>query len=273
MIEHTIARFALRAGGLYLCLNLFALFFSELLIFVPRDPGYKHLPNEVRIPVANGESINAVYLEHPGAPHTILFSHGNAEDIEHVVPFMRQFHDLGYSVLMYDYRGYGTSDGRPSVRNAKADVSAAYRWLVEKKKVDPKTIIAQGRSLGGAFAVWLATRHEVGGLIVESSFVSAFRVKTHWPLLPWDKLNSLAIIGNVDCPVLVMHGTEDEVVPFWHGKKLYAAAPEPKLNLWIEGGMHNDYAYVAEDDYLRVCQELIALVARQENSRSTRTPK
>ena len=245
-------------GGIYLLINLYALRVSDKLIFAPQPPSYTHLPGEVKILSGHGERINAVYLEYPEAKYTILFSHGNAEDLGNVVPFMRQFYDLGYSVLMYDYRGYGTSEGRPSTRSAKQDVAAAYDWLVREKGIAPQSIISQGRSLGGGLAIWLAAHREVGGLIVEVSFVSSFRVKTHWPLLPWDKFNNLKSIRRADCPALVIHGTADEIIPFWHGQKLYNAAPEPKQHLWIEGGTHNDYAYVAGDEYIDAIQQFIA---------------
>jgi len=250
MIENTLVRIALYGGGLYLLLNLLALLFSEKLIFAPQVPSYTQLPDELKIISGNGEKINAVYLENPSAKYTILFSHGNAEDLGNVVPFMRQFQALGYSVLMYDYRGYGTSEGAPSVRNAYQDIDAAYRWLTEEKKIDPKTIIVQGRSVGGGPSTWLAAHREVGGLVIESSFTSAFRVKTRWKLFLWDKFDNLKHIQQVKCPVLIMHGRDDEILSFWHGEKLYNAAPGEKMHLWIDGGQHNDYAYVAGESYI-----------------------
>ena len=253
-----IIRVAIWLGTIYLCINLYALLASNRLIFVPQNPSYDRLPNEVKITSGRGQRINAVFFENPRAEYTILFSHGNAEDLGNVIPFMRQYHLLGYSVLMYDYRGYGTSEGSPSERKVKQDIAAAYRWLVEEKKVPPESIIAHGRSLGGAPATWLAARRKVGGLVIESTFVSAFRVKTRVPLLPWDKFNSLREMKKVDCPVLVIHGTNDEILPFWHAKKLYDAAPDgEKMHLWIEGGRHNDYAYVAGEDYLQAFQTFV----------------
>lgn len=260
MTGNIIARIALYAGGIYLGLNLFALLFSDWMIFAPQEPSYTHLPNELEIVSGNGEKINAVYLENPAAAYTILFSHGNAEDLGTVVPFMQQFRELGYSVLMYDYRGYGTSEGRPSVRKAYQDIDAAYRWLVNERGIDPDTIISQGRSVGGGPATWLAAHRKVGGLVIESTFVSAFRVKTIVPLLPWDKFNNLKHIKQTTCPVLIVHGRDDEILPFWHGKKLYDAAPTEKTHLWIDQAMHNDYAYVAGDRYFEAFQAFVELV-------------
>ena len=250
-------------------LNLLALLFSEKLIFAPQAPSYIHLPNELKIVSGKGEMINAVYLEAPNAEYTILFSHGNAEDLGNVVPFMRQFHALGYSVLMYDYRGYGTSEGSPSVRKTYQDIDAAYRWLVDQKKIAPKNIIVQGRSVGGGPSSWLAAHREVGGLVIESSFTSAFRVKTRWKLFPWDKFDNLKHIQQVKCPVLIMHGRDDEILPFWHGEKLYNAALGKKMNLWIDGGQHNDYAYVAGNDYIESFQAFMGQVDAARYSANT----
>jgi len=269
----TVFQIVASIGTIYLFFNLYAYLISDKLLFVPRAVSYRHLPHEFKLLSGGGERINAVYLEHPDAEYTILFSHGNAEDLGNVVPFMEQFHELGYSVLMYDYRGYGTSEGRPSTAHVKQDVTAAYNWLVHEKGVNPKNIIAQGRSLGGAVAVWLAAHHEVGGLITEISFASAFRVKTRWKLLPWDKFDSLKSIRDVGCPVLVIHGTDDEIIPVWHGQKVYAAAPEPKACLWIEEGKHNNYAYVAEEDYLTAIQRFISDMVNCDHGACNCTPK
>ncbi len=246
---------------IYFLLNLYAWLISDKLLFLPRESSYRHLPYEVRIETGDGDQITAVYLKHPRPKCTLLLSHGNAEDLGNVVPFMQQFHERGCSVLMYDYRGYGTSDGHPSTANAKKDVTAAYEWLVHEMRVDPKTIVSHGRSLGGGVAVWLAANRTVGGVITEISFASAFRVKTRRKLLLFDKFDSLRSIRNVNCPVLVIHGTDDEIIPLWHGQRVYDAAPEPKRHLWIEGGRHNNYAYVEEENYfdtvIRFIDELV----------------
>ena len=204
MLENPLIRYAVYGGGIYLLLNLYALLISDRLLFRPMESGYEHLPNEVRIPTTDGDTLNAVWLENPEAEFTLLFSHGNGEDLSVVMPFVEQFHDRGYSVLMYDYRGYGTSDGSPSYRKVKDDASAVYRWLTEEKQIAPKKIIAQGRSLGGGIATWTAAKHEVGGLILECSFASALRVKTLVHLLPWDKFNNEKLIKETDCPAKIV---------------------------------------------------------------------
>ncbi|MDF7823664.1 alpha/beta hydrolase [Pontiellaceae bacterium B12227] len=266
MIENPLIRYALYGGGIYLFLNLYALLISDRLLFRPQNPGYTHLPNEVRIPTSDGETLNAVYLNNPEAEYTLLFSHGNGEDLSVVLPFVEQFRDRGCSVFMYDYRGYGTSDGAPSYRKVKDDAEAVYRWLTEEQGVAPEKIIAQGRSLGGALATRIAAHHPVGGLILECSFASALRVKTGISLLPWDKFNSEKLMTQVNCPVLVIHGENDHVVPFSHGKKLYAAAPDPKRFLWIEDARHMDYAYVAEERYFDIISDFIGDISSYQST-------
>lgn len=261
-----LIRILIWIGTAYLVLNLYALLISDRMLFVPQPPTYTRLPDEVRIPVGKDETLAAVYLNHPAATHTLLFSHGNAEDLGNVVPFMQQFHQMGYSVLMYDYRGYGTSSGKPSTRKAKADIEAAYHWLIKEQGIKPEQIIVQGRSVGGGPSAWLAARYPVGGLILESTFVSAFRVRTHWPITPWDKFNNLKAMKNITCPALVIHARNDRIIPFWHGEALYNAAPEKKMNLWIDDAGHNDYAYVAGSAYFEAIQRFTNELPRQGSS-------
>lgn len=265
MFEHPFIRLAIYAVGIYIFLNVYAALISDRLLFRPMESGYDHLPNEVRIPVGEGESLAAVWMPNPETQYTLLFSHGNGEDLSRVYPFLVEYYKDRFSVLAYDYRGYGTSDGKPTYKNSKEDVEAAYRWLTEVQGVEPSNIIAIGRSLGGALAVHTAANHPVGGLICECSFASAFRVKTHIQLLPWDKFNSEKWIQTVNCPVLIVHGKEDRVIPFSHGLKLYHAAPEPKQHLWIEGARHMDYAYVAEELYLKSIDEFVQTLDKRRN--------
>ncbi len=268
MTTKTIIHVLILLAVAYAVLNLYAFVVSDKLLFAPQPPSYNHLPHEFKLASGGGQRIHAVYLEHPDAQYTILFSHGNAEDLGNVVPFMEQFHDLGYSVLMYDYRGFGASEGKAGTLHTKEDVLAAYDWLVNVKKIPPDRIISQGRSLGGGVAVWLAAHRPVAGVITEISFASAFRVKTHWKLLPWDKFNSARLIRKVNAPVLVIHGTDDDRIPFWHGEKVYAAAKEPKSCLWIPGGQHYNYAYVAKENYMNSITEFFAMVSEYQSTKA-----
>ena len=128
------------------------------------------------------------------------------------------------------------------------DIDAAYDYLTNKLNIPPDHIILHGFSLGGAIAADLASRRPVGGLILESTFVSAFRVVTTLPM-PLDQFTTLAKLKNITCPILVIHGREDRVVKFWHGEMLYENANEPKQFLWVDNAGHGEVPYVAGEQY------------------------
>jgi hypothetical protein len=229
---------------LYLLLAAYALLVSDSMIFHPeysRDPDP---PGVFGIRTGDGALISALYLKNDSARFTVLFSYGNASSLGNSYEFLQWLHSQGFSVFGYDYRGYGRSGGKPSERALYMDIDAVYGYLTDSLKVPPDRIIAFGQSLGGAVAVDLASRRKLGGLIVESSFVSTFRVMTRVPLLPFDKFNSIRKIGRVRCPVLVIHGDSDRTIPLWHGQALFRAAPFPKKLLVVPGGEHN---YVPEE--------------------------
>lgn len=155
---------------------------------------------------------------------------------------LRVFNTLGLSTFIFDYRGYGKSEGRPSETGTYKDAEAAWQYLIEKQNFDPSEIIIFGRSLGGAIAVWLAQGKSVKALIVESSFTSIKDVATEkYPFLPVRLLSrfrydSRSYLKNVTCPVLVIHSSSDELIPFKFGRQLFESAREPKEFLEISGG-------------------------------------
>jgi fermentation-respiration switch protein FrsA (DUF1100 family) len=187
---------------------------------------------------------------------------------------LEAFRSKGFSMLAYDYRGYGTSGGRASEKNAYEDVEAVYEYLVGKLGCPSDRIIAMGRSLGGAVAMHLACREKLAGLILESSFVTAFRVVTRVPLIPFDKFRNVDKIKEVHCPILVIHGRDDRIVPFWHGEKLFKTANEPKLKFWVDGAGHNDLFPVAGTRYWDIIKEFISMVqANKEDLANRDLPK
>lgn len=248
----------------YIFLGLFAWWGAEALIFQPPPSSYQDDDEHVKLQ-SGDETITAVHLANPDARYTLLFSHGNAEDIGHLSPLLKVIRSWGFSVFAYDYRGYGTSTGRPSEEGAYKDAEAAYRYLVEELDVQPEHIIAHGRSLGGATAVEIASQNPVGGLILESSFVSAYRVMTQWKLYPFDQFENLSKIDQVDSPVLVIHGKQDRVIPFWHGQKLFEQAPEPKQSLWVNTAGHNNLFQQAGDRYREALNQFISLIEQEQN--------
>jgi len=206
---------------------------------------------------SSGAKIAAIYLPNPRARYTLLYSHGNGEDIGDDLPFLEEFRRAGFAVFAYDYEGYGESAGRPSERGLYRDVEAAYDFLTGNLKVRPETVIAHGHSLGAAAAIHLASVRPVAGLIADAPFVSAFRVVTRAQILPWDKFNNARTIQRVHCPVLVVHGRNDLVIPCWHGERIYKLANAPKQCLWIESCGHNDTMLVAREQYIRALQDFV----------------
>jgi fermentation-respiration switch protein FrsA (DUF1100 family) len=262
-LKRVIRSLLLIAIMVYVGLFLYSHFFFDRIAFQAPPASYSDSAKIIKLTSAPGVQISAMFLTDPGARYTILYSHGNAEDIGMLEPTLVALQKLGFNVLAYDYRGYGTSAGRPSEKNGYADANAAYDYLVNQQQVPPNRVIALGRSLGGAVAVDLASRRTVGGLILESTFTSAYRVFTRFPLFPFDKMNSLAKIGSVHCPVLIIHGRRDEIISFWHGNRLFAAAHEPKMFLWVESAGHNDLFEAAGPQYGQALQRFATMIDSQ----------
>lgn len=241
----------------YLAIALYAFFFADGLIFQPQPASYQDNPKILKLTTPDQGQISARYLSNPKATYTILYSHGNAEDLGDILPALEKLQAMGLNVLAYDYRGYGTSPGKPSEQNTYRDIEAAYDYLTTTLKLPDKRIILYGRSVGGGPSIDLATRKPVGGLIIESSFITAFQMITRVPLLPFDKFSNLDKIKNVRCPVLIIHGKRDRVVPFAHGQLLFRHANSPKRFLQIEDADHNDVMSKAGDLYVRAIREFI----------------
>ncbi|MEX0893799.1 MAG: alpha/beta hydrolase [Gemmatimonadota bacterium] len=248
------------AAGVWLALAAVGWWFGERLMF-PRPPvSYGEHEDLLELRAPTGERLAARWLPDPEARLALLYSHGNYEDLGTILPEAERLRRLGYAVLTYDYRGYGRSAGRCTVRGAVEDLEAAYRWLLEEAGYTPDRVVLYGRSVGGGPTLDLATREPVGGVILEGTFLTPFRVVTRLPLLPFDHFRNDRLIGNVDCPVLVIHGTRDRVVPFSHGRALYLRAPEPKRHLWVEGAGHNDLTLVAGAAYEEAVREFCRVV-------------
>ena len=227
---------------LYLFLMIYVYFISDSMMFLPHPAIYKDNNNVIKVITADGTPISATYLESPGAKYNILYSHGNAEDIDDVQPILDDFQAHGFSIMAYDYHGYGTSGGKPSENNSYLDIEAVYQYMVSTKNISPDRIIAMGFSLGNGPTTYLAEKHDLGGVILQAPFTTAFRVVTHIPILPFDKYRNISRIKRIKKPLLIIHGTADEFIPVQHGRKLYESANAPKSFLWVEGAGHFDIA-------------------------------
>ncbi len=205
--------------------------------------------DDVSLKTDDGLEISAWFVPAENAKGVIIFCHGNAGNISHRLDTLRIYHNLGFSVLLFDYRGYGRSEGKPSEAGTYSDARAAWDYLVKKRNVEPGRITIAGRSLGAAIAAQLASETQPRALILESAFTSVPDMAAKlYPFLPVRWLsrfsyNTLAIIAQIECPVLVIHSKDDDLVPFAHGEELFDAARPPKDFLEIRGDHNGGYVF------------------------------
>ena len=215
---------------------------GRALTMTPDDIGLAY--EDVFIESADGVTLHGWFVP-GGSAKVLLFFHGNAGNISHRLDSIRLFHDLGLSVLIVDYRGYGQSKGRTSESGIYRDADAAWRYLIEDRGLAGSDIVIFGRSLGASVAAQLAAKQQPLALIVESSFTSVPDIAQElYPWLPARWLSRLKhatrdYVQNVECPVLVVHSRDDEIIPFHHGEAIFSSANEPRTLLTIRGG-HND---------------------------------
>jgi fermentation-respiration switch protein FrsA (DUF1100 family) len=194
----------------------------------------------------DGESVLVWYgRAKPGFP-TLLYFHGNAGSFEFRQERIRRYMARGLGMYMMTYRGFGGSTGTPSEKAIVADAHLAYDSLVAEG-VKPEDIIVYGESLGSGVAVQLAADRRVGGVMLDAPYTSLVDVaESVYPYLParWlmtDRFESMAYVGRVHAPLLILHGDRDEVVPVAMGKAVFAAANEPKTLRVLEGAGHSDH--------------------------------
>jgi abhydrolase domain-containing protein 17 len=257
-----LLRLVLVLAAAYGVVALLAYVSAERVLFQPPAPSYTGtLVPFTRLPLGDADTLAVQYLANPEAHFTILYSHGNAEDLGFLQTVFDEMRAAGFAVLAYDYRGYGRSTGgSPSVRTATEDATAVYRYAVEDLRIPADRLILHGRSLGSGPTLELATRYDAAGVVLESAFVSVIRVVTRVKLLPFDHFSNLDRVRRLHRPLLVIHGTRDGVIPTWHGRRLYDAAAQPKWAAWVEGAGHNDLAMVAGADHGRVLAEFAARI-------------
>jgi uncharacterized protein len=210
----------------------------------PRD--FRVAYEDVVITTDDGVKLNGWYVPAQNSSGlTVLFCHGNGGNIAYYLDTINILHEMGVNSFIFDYRGYGLSEGAPSEEGTYADAYAAYQWLICQKQCEPNTIVLFGRSLGGSIAAQLASKTAVRGLWLESAFTSyADMAAHHYPYFPVRRLcrykyDTLAYLGNVRCPIIVVHSPDDEIVPFEMGQHLYEMAGEPKQFVQISGS-HNE---------------------------------
>ncbi len=226
---------------IYTCLFIVAVFFAEKLVFFPPKPGFADATQVVKFESTAGDSIAAFDLPARTGFPTLLYSHGNAEDIGDGIDLVEGWHQTGFGVLAYDFPGYGLSTGKPTEASCEASIEAAWKYLTETKHIAPSMIVLVGRSVGSGPSVWLTERKRPAGLILISPFTSVYAVRIPIPIFPRDRFPNLKRIPNIKCPLLVIHGADDDIIPPSHGRKLVAAATvDDKRFVGIPGAGHND---------------------------------
>ncbi len=203
---------------------------------------------------SDGLMLSGWYIPAKRSERTVLFCHGNGGNMTHCLDTINILYNMGLDCFIFDYRGYGNSEGKPSEEGTHLDAKAAYKWLTEEKKVSPDDIIIFGRSLGGSIAARLARKVKAGALIIESVFTSYVDIgKVFYPYMPvrWFARFSYRTkdyVKDVHCPVMIIHSRTDETIPFEFGLELYEAANEPKEFVEIFGS-HNDGFLVSSETY------------------------
>ncbi|KAB2004179.1 hypothetical protein ES319_D11G180700v1 [Gossypium barbadense] len=233
---------------------------AKFAFFPPNPPSYRVLEDELcagqlyipevprrdgvdvlKLRTRRGNDIVAVHIKHPKASATLLYSHGNAADLGQMFElFVELCNRLRVNLMGYDYSGYGQSIGKPTECNTYADIDAAYKCLKEEYGVKDEQLILYGQSVGSGPTVDLASRlPNLRGVVLHSPILSGMRVlypvkRTYW----FDIYKNIDKIGAVNCQVLVIHGTADEVVDCSHGKQLWELCKNKYDPLWVNGGGH-----------------------------------
>jgi fermentation-respiration switch protein FrsA (DUF1100 family) len=252
--------FVVAATVAYVLWGLVLLFRQPRLLFRPlrevvSTPAGRDLAHEeVVFQSGDGVRLTGWHVPAADARFTVLFCHGNGGNIMHTLDSVELFHEMGLNCFVFDYRGYGASDGTPTEAGTYLDARAAFDWLTQVKRVRAREIIVCGRSLGGSIAAHLAAQVAPAGLVVEGAFTSYPDIGARlYPCLPVRlfarfRYDTLTHLRAVRCPVMVVHSRDDELVPFDLGVRLFDAANQPKRFVEIAGG-HSDGFLTSADRY------------------------
>ena len=247
----------------YVLIVVMSYLFQSRMIYIPDFPSRELVATPERLGMSyenvslrteDDIALHGWFIPAGNAKFTLLFFHGNAGNISHRRESIEIFHRLGLNVLIFDYRGYGQSKGKPSEQGLYQDATAAWRYLTEQKGFAPEQIIIFGRSLGGTIAARLAAGVQARGLILESTMSSArdfakqvFKVLARLVVIRYD-FNTAEYIRHVNVPVLVLHSPDDEIMPFNLGEKVFESANQPKQFVHMRGD-HNSGFYLSQPEY------------------------
>ena len=253
------------AASVYVLLSLVLYLLQGKMVFLSNLPGRALTASpgdigleyeDVYLTTLDDEHLHGWYVPATISRGVIVFFHGNAGNISHRLDSIGIFHQLGLDTLIIDYRGYGQSTGKTTEQGTYLDAQAAWSYLVDERGIAADQIIIFGRSLGGAVGAWLGTQHTPAALIIESSFSSGVDMARRlYPFLPVRLITRLRYpvaeyASQLNCPVLVVHSRDDEIIPFAMGQSIYAAVKQRKSFLELRGD-HNNGIFISRQDYLR----------------------
>ncbi len=226
----------------------------------------------------DGVKLHGWYVPSDEAVATLLFFHGNAGNITHRLENIFFLHHLKLNVFIFDYRGFGRSEGHPYEDGIQLDSQVAYDTVLTQPGVSLPSLFIFGRSLGGAFAAYTASRNPAAGLILESTFTNAVDMADKMlPIIPgWfisSKLNTQGYVANLKMPKLFLHGTKDTLIPFTMGRELYKAAAEPKEFYSIVGAGHNNTFRVGGKQYFDKIKEFVTRTVAGQAKANQKTAK
>lgn len=258
----------LYVGGGYLALIVILYILQDRLLYHP-SAHFSGTPSaiqaewkDVYFESVDGLRLHGWYLPHEESEYAVLFSHGNGGNISDRLQLLDWMNESRISVFIYDYRGYGKSEGTPTEKGLYQDIEAAWRYLTRDQSYDPSQIILFGRSLGGPVSAYLGQNVDAGGLVLESTFTRLKDIASEaYPMIPSrlvrPKFPTLDYLSQSSAPVMVMHSREDPLIGFQHARKLYEKAPEPKTFVELWGG-HNNNFVESQEVYFRAWKEFIA---------------
>ncbi len=218
------------------------------IVASPSDIGLNY--ENLNLITSDKEKIHAWYI--PASTETsltVLFLHGNAGNISHRLETIKIFNHLGLNFLIFDYRGFGKSTGKPSEQGTYLDADTAWQYLIEEKNLRPDQIIIAGRSLGGGVAAELAKEVQPAMLILESTFTSMTEVSAkHYPFMPTSLIvkheyETFYKLKDIHCPIVIAHSKSDEVIPYEHSQRNFTIANEPKKFIELQGGHGNGFLF------------------------------
>ena len=262
------------AASIYVLLALVLYLLQGKMVFLSDMPGRALTASpdaigleyeDVFLTTSDNERLHGWYVPAVNARGVVLFFHGNAGNISHRLDSIAIFNQLGLSTLIIDYRGYGESSGKTSEQGTYLDAQSAWDYLVDQRGVPAESIVIFGRSLGGAIGAWLGSHQRPAAVIIESSFSSGVDMgRRLYPFLPVRLITRLRYpvaeyASRLQCPVLVVHSRDDEIIPFAMGEAIYAAVNQPKKILELRGD-HNAGFYISQQIYIPGLDQFIESV-------------